>query len=223
MPILRRIVTACLMFEAHIGLIDLQYVTMINPSLPPTWIFILILLSLRNSLLDLVDLGVDGVVGALLGNHDSESLEVSQVLLGITGSKLLGPSGLGPSSDGTGLLKGGLDSLGSGTSSDVNAEISQGQPTEWQLLSLDTVNSLRTVDDNTVAVDDVDNDAGLAAIWPISDKAETSGFNESSEHSTEKLRRNELGWGDMGEEVSRRVDTNHTSARSIWSHIIRNR
>ena len=96
------------------------------------------LLPLRNSLLDLVDLGVDGVVGSLLGDHDSESLEVGEVLLGLTGSELLGPSSVLPRLNNSGLVQDLLDDSGASTAADVDLEVSQGQPTDGHLLSLDT-------------------------------------------------------------------------------------
>lgn len=41
------------------------------------------------------------MVHSLLGNHDSESIEVSEVLLGLTGGDLLGPGSVLPGLDDT--------------------------------------------------------------------------------------------------------------------------
>ena len=94
------------------------------------------LLSLRNGLLDLLDLSVDSMVDSLLGNHESESVEIGHALLGLTGSNLLGPGGLLESLDNAGLLEGLLHQLGVSGASNIDLEISQGQPANGQLLSL---------------------------------------------------------------------------------------
>lgn len=96
------------------------------------------LLSLRNGLLHLVDFGVDGMVNSLLGDHDSESVEIREVLLSLTSSNLLRPGSLLERLDDTSLLDCFLHELGLGRASDIDLEVSQRQPADGDLLSLDT-------------------------------------------------------------------------------------
>ena len=78
------------------------------------------------------------MVNSLLGNHDSESIEISQRFLGFPVSELLGPCGLLPSLENSGLSESLLEDLGGSTTSDRNVEVSQRQPTDRDLLSLNT-------------------------------------------------------------------------------------
>lgn len=96
------------------------------------------LLSLGNSLLDLVNLGVQSVIDSLLSNHDSESLEISEILLGFTGSQLLSPGGLLESGNNTGLLKSLSDNSGASSAADVDLEVREGEPADGHHLSLDS-------------------------------------------------------------------------------------
>jgi hypothetical protein len=100
------------------------------------------LLSLRNSLLDLIDFSADSVISSLLSDHDSESLKVCEILLGFTGGKLLSPSGFLESLNNSGLIDGSFDDLRRSTTANVNLKISQRQPADWDLLSLDTYKTI---------------------------------------------------------------------------------
>jgi hypothetical protein len=93
-------------------------------------------LLLRNSLLDSINFGVDGVVDSLLSDHGSESVEVGHVLLGLSSSNLLSPCGLLEGLDSTGLLQSLSDDSRRGSTADLDLVISQRQPADGDLLLL---------------------------------------------------------------------------------------
>jgi len=78
------------------------------------------------------------VIDSLLGNHNSESVEINHGLLGLSGGELLGPSGLVPGFSDSGLGKGFFEYLGGTTTTNWDMEVGQRQPTDWELLSLNT-------------------------------------------------------------------------------------
>ena len=78
------------------------------------------------------------MIGSLLGNHDSESVEVSQGLLSLSVSDLLSPGGLLPGLDDTGLSESLLENSSGASTADGDVEVSQRQPTDGELLSLNT-------------------------------------------------------------------------------------
>jgi hypothetical protein len=49
-----------------------------------------------------------------------------------------------------------------------------------------TVDVLWAIDNDSVTVDDVDDDAGLTAVWTVSDEAEAACFNETFKHVSDE-------------------------------------
>lgn len=94
------------------------------------------LLSLGKSLLDLVDFSVNSMVGSLLGYHDSESLEIREILLRFAGSEFLGPCSLLESFNHPSLLDCGLNDLSGSATTNFDLQVSQRQPADRDLLSL---------------------------------------------------------------------------------------
>merc|ERR1711862_314834 len=100
------------------------------------------------------------MTGLLAADHKLESLEVGQVSTGSLGSLLLGPTGLFPLLDDLVLGHVLLQGLLTGTALQRALLGSEGQPLDRDLLSGDT--GVRTRDDDTLQVDDVSDDNGLA-------------------------------------------------------------
>ena len=83
------------------------------------------LLPLRNGSLDFINLCINRMVNSLSGNHHSESIEISEILLRLSTSDLLGPGCLLPGFDRISFVQGLSHNSGRCTTANVNLEISQ--------------------------------------------------------------------------------------------------
>ncbi len=135
------------------------------------------------------------MIDSLLGNHDSESVEVGEVLLGLTGGDLLGPGSLVPGIDDPRLSKDLLNDSGARTSADIDLEVCQRKPADRDQLLLNsynvfkiyrktkhTGNILGTIDNNLGTINDIDDDASFATVRSVCDQTETTSLNETLKH-----------------------------------------
>ena len=117
-----------------------------------------------------------GVASLPSGNHDLEALEISELLsFGISLHLLVGTT-LGPLLVEIGFLSFLGESASSGGSLDRNNDGSQGESSKWVNNSWELL--LGMVDQDTVGIEDIDNNAHLAIVFAVVDEANSTWFNE---------------------------------------------
>ena len=109
-----------------------------------------------------MSLRIDHMRPPLASFHQLESIKVSHFTTAGLGSSFLSPGGLLPLLSNVGLLPGSCDNSLASTNLNVNSEISQGQALQVDHLTLDI--GQRTINLNSVVVEDVDNNCQLSSL-----------------------------------------------------------
>jgi hypothetical protein len=159
--------------------------------LPSVQIISCAILNLEENL-DSVELLSDGLGLLLLGDHNLESAEITEVSSGGLSSNLLGPRALRPLLEKSLFLPSLLQRLLCGIAGKLGSnEVGQGDSLGANDLAVNTSDGLRTINQHSLAVNNVDDCGELASIRAVVDQNNTANLNELSEWlSTETTKSN---------------------------------
>jgi len=122
----------------------------------------------------LAELGLDDSVAGLLQTHKLESVEVGQVGTGVLSSNTLGQVCSDELVGNIGSGESLLDSAGSGTSGDLDRKVGHLDVLDRHGVSVEGA----IVDEESVKVNDVGDDARLVESWDVDDAADSDEFRE---------------------------------------------
>ena len=131
--------------------------------------------------LQLGDLSLDGMRTVLAGNHSLEAVEIGHVGAGGTGLRVLRGSRGGPLAGKVELLSGLLNLGGTGTTLDGDDELSEGDTLQVDDLARDSVG--RTIDDDAVTINNLNDDGDLALLFTLVDLNNATNLHETGEES----------------------------------------
>jgi hypothetical protein len=119
------------------------------------------------------------VAAVLAGNHSLEAVKVVHVGAGSASSGGLGGGRGGPLGGQIELLASLLDLGGARSTLDGDDELGESNALEVQDLALDTVEG--SIDDDTVAIDDLDDDGDGALLLTLVELNDATNLNKTSE------------------------------------------